>query len=435
MVEYEKRSGVKDALTYTQAVRGDGSRGVVDLPLPSVGSARAVALVRPYDLRIWTEHAMHIDKTGTEWKNLQQPFHNEALFAMPSTEMWEKHHDVMSTGMSKNLEQLPTVFAQYTDLLTQDWKTDQVIDHSGKELGDLFLEINMLSTADAVLGCPLDHETLLWLRAAMAKLHAGADIQLNEIWSPDKQGQMANETTADGLRQLHSYASLVRSTAEQYPGRSPVVDEFIAREQEYDFGERKTRHEIITIILGSQATLSPAQLSLLHFLSKQENTTIQGKLRNVYDAERETLLRAAFKESLRLFPPMYVQSRDATEDFSFQDSSGQHISLTEGNKVVIFPSVTHRLPDIWENPEVFDPTRHIRGTARKQRPPRSFIPFGFGSHVCVGAPLSIAAGPTPVMKILEMYEVSLKQEVNPNPEYNFTLSPNKENIYSFIPIH
>ena len=85
-----------------------------------------------------------------------------------------------------------------------------------------------------------------------------------------------------------------------------------------------------------------------------------------------------FKESLRLIPPVPSMPRRALRDFTFMN----HV-IPAGSRVGINPMVTHRLPDIWPDPERFDPTRFTPENSRG-RHKYAWVPFGGGPHMCLG---------------------------------------------------
>jgi cytochrome P450 len=86
----------------------------------------------------------------------------------------------------------------------------------------------------------------------------------------------------------------------------------------------------------------------------------------------------AFKEALRLIPPVPTLPRRALKDFTFK---GFHIPAGAG--VDINPVYTHMMPDIWEAPEIFDPMRFTPDKVR-DRHKYAWVPFGGGAHMCLG---------------------------------------------------
>jgi sterol 14-demethylase len=95
-------------------------------------------------------------------------------------------------------------------------------------------------------------------------------------------------------------------------------------------------------------------------------------LRNVPLTERVVL------ETLRLHPPLFMLVRVAKEDFVYKD-----YFIAKGTWVLISPTVTHQIPELFVEPEKFDPDRF--GPPREEdKRDFAFIPFGGGRHKCMG---------------------------------------------------
>lgn len=89
------------------------------------------------------------------------------------------------------------------------------------------------------------------------------------------------------------------------------------------------------------------------------------------------------KEVLRLYPaaPFYV--RDAVEDATVLGHP-----VAAGTAVMLSPYWTHRHPDFWDDPEVFDPDR-FTPDAEAARHPQAYHPFATGERVCIGNHFSL----------------------------------------------
>jgi cytochrome P450 len=90
------------------------------------------------------------------------------------------------------------------------------------------------------------------------------------------------------------------------------------------------------------------------------------------------LTEMAFKESLRMIPPVPSLPRRALKEFEF---GGYRIPA--GTMVGIHPSFTHMMPEYWPDPEKFDPMRFTTEEVRK-RHKYAWVPFGGGAHMCLG---------------------------------------------------
>jgi cytochrome P450 len=85
------------------------------------------------------------------------------------------------------------------------------------------------------------------------------------------------------------------------------------------------------------------------------------------------------KEILRMYPPLPVIPRMAEADTEF---AGYRIP--KGSMCVISPIHTHRMAEWWTEPDRFDPDRFSPERAEDQRHTHSWVPFGGGSHMCLG---------------------------------------------------
>jgi cytochrome P450 len=86
----------------------------------------------------------------------------------------------------------------------------------------------------------------------------------------------------------------------------------------------------------------------------------------------------AFKESLRLIPPVPSIPRRAVRDFSFGG-----YDFPAGTFVAAAVAFTHKMPDLWPDPNRFDPMRFAPDAVRA-RHKFAWVPFGGGAHMCLG---------------------------------------------------
>jgi cytochrome P450 len=90
------------------------------------------------------------------------------------------------------------------------------------------------------------------------------------------------------------------------------------------------------------------------------------------------LIEMAFKESLRLIPPVASINRCAVRDTEFAG-----FRIPTGARVNLHPLHTHHMPDVWPEPNKFDPLRFTK-EATGARHKYAFLPYGGGAHVCLG---------------------------------------------------
>jgi retinoid hydroxylase len=91
----------------------------------------------------------------------------------------------------------------------------------------------------------------------------------------------------------------------------------------------------------------------------------------------------AIKEGERLYPPAFAISRMAISDIEY----GGYL-IPAGWFIFIFPMLTHRLPEIYQDPDSFDPDRFAPPREEDKKYPYSLIGFGGGVHSCIGVELA-----------------------------------------------
>jgi cytochrome P450 len=144
------------------------------------------------------------------------------------------------------------------------------------------------------------------------------------------------------------------------------------------------------LMLAAHDTLTSSFSSFVYFLAV--NRDWQQKLREEvhklslakgeplpYDKLDDLpLTEMAFKEALRLIPPVPSIPRRALRETEFKG-----FRIPAGARVSINPLYTHRMPDLWPEPEKFDPLRFTEEASRA-RHKYAFVPFSGGAHMCLG---------------------------------------------------
>jgi len=86
----------------------------------------------------------------------------------------------------------------------------------------------------------------------------------------------------------------------------------------------------------------------------------------------------AFKEAMRIMPPVPSLPRRALKPFEFRG-----VQFPAGTQVGISPAYVHKMPEYWPDPDRFDPMR-FDPKASRGRHKYAWVPFGGGAHMCLG---------------------------------------------------
>ncbi|XP_053496110.1 cytochrome P450 4F3 isoform X2 [Ictalurus furcatus] len=103
------------------------------------------------------------------------------------------------------------------------------------------------------------------------------------------------------------------------------------------------------------------------------------------DLSNLTFTTMCIKESMRLHPPVLALTRYYSQDMNVPGGR----TLPEGAICLISVYGTHHNPDVWPNPEVYDPMRFDLDN-QKRRSPYAFVPFSAGPRNCIGQNFAMA---------------------------------------------
>lgn len=126
-------------------------------------------------------------------------------------------------------------------------------------------------------------------------------------------------------------------------------------------------------------------------------------------------LQNCIKETLRMFPPLIMLMRMAMEDIE-TTHRGQKFVIPKGDIVFTSPAVSGRLPDVFENPNAFEPERFAK-PREEQKTPFAYLGFGGGRHACLGQQFGLLQVKTIVSILVRNFKFEAVDRDFPEPDY------------------
>jgi cytochrome P450 len=188
---------------------------------------------------------------------------------------------------------------------------------------------------------------------------------------------------------------------------------------------QEVRDHVITIFLAGHETTAMA-LTWTWFLLSQHphveaklhaeiDAVLGGRAPTHADLEKLVYARMVIDESMRIYPPVHTIARQAIgEDILV----GQRIP--KGSTVMIAPWLLHRHLKLWDNPSVFDPER-FSAERSSGRARFSYLPFGGGKRICIGAAFSLAEGTILLATLAQRFRLRLAPGHRVEPQGLITL--------------
>lgn len=189
------------------------------------------------------------------------------------------------------------------------------------------------------------------------------------------------------------------------------------------------RDEIMTLLISGHETVALSLTWSLFLLceNRHSEAVLLDELQSVLKGspasmEHLHLLaynKMVFNESLRLYPPIWGQPREA-----LADDEVQGYRVQKGMPVTVCQYFTHRHPEFFSEPEKFNPERFLPENEAKL-PKFAFFPFGGGSRSCIGNHFAMAESQLALATILQRFRFELMEGQTVLPKAGCTLRPAK----------
>jgi cytochrome P450 len=187
------------------------------------------------------------------------------------------------------------------------------------------------------------------------------------------------------------FAEIAACRARADEGRRDILSLLVAARGEGGeaFSDREIRDQLMTLMFAGHDTTTSTVTFMLHELARhpdvlarlcaEQDEVLGDAPPTAAQLERELpYLDMVLDEVLRLYPPAWIGPRRAIRDFEFGG-----YTVPRGGYVAYCSWASHRLPEVFPDPEAFIPERFTR--ERKAALPRgAYVPFGGGQRVCIG---------------------------------------------------
>jgi len=184
--------------------------------------------------------------------------------------------------------------------------------------------------------------------------------------------------------------------------------------------------EVYTLLFTGHETTSHTIVWALYLLARhpniwsklveEVNSVLGDRPPVVNDLSNLPFSRMVIEETLRLYPAVWSFSRRAEED----DQVGPYL-IPKGARILISPYLTHRLPEFWDNPELFLPERF--DIPHPMRLENGYLPFGAGARQCIGKGFALLEAQLVLVLLSQHIQLQLANNITIPAIPGFTLRP------------
>lgn len=194
-----------------------------------------------------------------------------------------------------------------------------------------------------------------------------------------------------GRRLLEDYLGrqLAARQATGDPGGDDLLSALLAARDDDGsaFDDRAVVDHMIFLLMAAHDTSTLTTSTILDQLGRdpQWQERLREEAAHLPDhptlAELEALpsFELVMKEALRLVPPVPVLARRTVKE---TEVLGHHVPADRLTAVMLH--LSHHLPELWDEPERFDPDRFAEPRREDKRHRAGWEPFGGGVHKCLG---------------------------------------------------
>ncbi|HEV2563000.1 MAG TPA: cytochrome P450 [Rhizomicrobium sp.] len=166
-----------------------------------------------------------------------------------------------------------------------------------------------------------------------------------------------------------------------------------------------------TFYLLSQAGADDARVA------REAADILKGRSAGSEDVPALVFTRAVIEESMRLYPPAPILSRDSIGP----DKIGP-VNIEANTSVVVSPWIIQRHRKLWKAPDYFMPERFMPGEREKIHR-FAYIPFGAGPRICIGMGFAMTEAVVILSTIAQRYRLDLSPGFVVAPQARITLRP------------
>ncbi len=310
-----------------------------------------------------------------------------------------EEHDHLRRAMmpslhKKMLTAYVEMFRHYTDQVTATWQDGQT--------RDMLIEMRRVA--------------LLILVGTLFRVDFTSDI--DELWpsilkmlqhiSPGLWMFWTNAPGGNATPALHAVDqylyTIIKERREENDGGEDLLSVLIASGMD----DGLIRDQLLTMFIAGHDTSTAMLAWLLHLLGQHPDVmarvrdeidvNLQGAAPTIDNTAQLRYLQCVIDETLRMYPPIHLGTRRILGDLQYKG-----YDLPEGRRANYSIYLTHRTPEFWPDPGVFNPDRFLPENERG-RQPYTYLPFGGGPRNCIGAAFAQVEAKIVIARLIQTFD-------------------------------
>lgn len=252
------------------------------------------------------------------------------------------------------------------------------------------------------------------------------------VFMPLKEWRSTSQIHQKALGYIRNFIDgIIDKHKEEMSDQPDMITAMLLAEGAAKYTREDIRDEILTLVNAGSDTSSITITAMLHLLA--EHPEAQRKVQEEIDSMKGKsykeinelqLLHGVFREAMRIYPAAYAFSRKALEDI-YVDG----MIFPKGVRLLFNNIGISNSPEIWNQPEKFDPWRWVKSVDSEDTTKIDAIhrynsmPFSLGQRACVGQFLAAMQIKAAVVELLSKFWFEPDRERPFTCKVKFPLQP------------
>jgi cytochrome P450 len=379
------------------------------------------------------EHVMqrnHRNYRKTPMLEKLRPVLGDGLF-MSEGELWTRQRNLIQPAFHR--ERIDLLAGRMVAVIAEHLKVWQQRASSGEgfNLSDDTSYLTLEIALQTFFGTTLAQDGAAFAEA-MKTVH---DVSAKRIWNltsiTERLPTRQNRAFSQAVALLHAVVGRIiterRQSKAHHDDLLAILMDARDAETHEAMNDKQLRDEVMTLMLAGHDTTATMMAWALLILSQhpehvarlreEADTVLVGRLPEAADLKPLSYTKRAIQEIARLRPSFWWFARVAIGDDVI---GGQQIKA--GTTVFISQYLIQNSPNLWEEPEKFDPDR-FSPERIAQRSRFAYFPFGAGPRVCIGSNFALMEMQFSIAMMFRMFDVDIVSERAPSFGNLITLRP------------
>lgn len=228
-------------------------------------------------------------------------------------------------------------------------------------------------------------------------------------------------------KRIHAIVDRIIERASRDQKQETIATELLAANKAGEnINKEQIRNEMIVLFMAGHETTANTLAWLWYLVSQSPEVeqklheeldrVLNGALPTYEDVPKLLYTRAIIEETMRLYPPVPLLSRQAKNEDVLRNKT-----IPAGSIMVISPWLIQRHKRYWDKPDHFIPERFMPGAKKPIK--FTYLPFSLGPRVCIGKSFGLTESILCIAILAQKYRLILPQGEAVTHECRLTLRP------------